>query len=192
MRPRSWRRKKESLGRRSDYDLFPVSGVFVVIGLLAGIAFLGTNFIAWNFHFPTPIERLLWHISSGGLFGLVILAGPAAELVYSSHRVRTMQENTRKHRKTLEDSDPPGEKAAWKDHLVYKFRILAMKVRNNSPENDPNLDVSLNFESGGMQIVLVYVVFRAYILVEDVIAFRALPVEAYSTVDWWKFVPHIG
>ena len=193
IRPHSWRRKKkESLGRRSDFDLFPVSGVFVVIGYLAGLAFLGTNFIAWNFHFPTPIERLLWRISSGGLFGLVILAGPGAELVYSSHRVRTMQENTRKHRKTLEDTGPPGEKAGWKDYLVYKFRILAMKVRNNSPENDPNLDVSLHFASLGMQIVMVYVVFRAYILVEDVIAFRALPVEAYSTVDWWKFVPHIG
>ena len=194
MCPRSWRRKKEreSLGRRSDYDMLPVSGIFLWIGFLAGIAFLGTNFIAWNFHFPTPTERLLWRISSGGLFGLAILACPGAVLVYSSPRVRIMQEKTRKHRKILEGSGRPTEKTGWKDYLVYKFRILAMKVRNNSLENDPYLDVSLNFASGGMQISIVYFLFRAYILVEDVIAFRALPVEAYRTIDWWKFVPHIS
>ena len=193
MRPRSWRRKKkESFGRRSEIDLLPMSGIFVVIGILASLAFVGTNFIAWNFHFPTSVERLLWRISSGGLFGLVIIAAPGAELVYNSHKVRTMQENTRKHRKTLEDSGHPVEKVGWKAYLVYKFRILAMKIRNNSPDNDPYLDVSLNFASGGFQLVMIYVVFRAYFLVEDVVAFRALPVGAYDTVDWWKFVPHFG
>jgi hypothetical protein len=38
----------------------------------------------------------------------------------------------------------------------------------------------------------VYTIFRTYILVEDVIAFRALPADAYSTVDWWAFLPHVG
>ena len=193
IRPRSWRRKKkESLGRRSEIDVLPITGVAKLIGILGSLTFMGTNFIAWNFHFPTSIERLLWRISSGGLITLSALAVSGAEVLYGNHGVRTMQENVQKHRKMLEDSGHPSEKARWKDDLVYKFRILAMKVRNNSPGNDPNLDVSLNFAFGGMQILTVYTLFRAYILVEDVIAFRALPAEAYSTVNWWKFVPHVG
>jgi hypothetical protein len=38
----------------------------------------------------------------------------------------------------------------------------------------------------------VYTIFRVYILLEDVIAFRALPVDAYTTVRWWTFFPHIS
>ena len=193
MRPRSWRwkKQKESLGRRSESDVLPVTGVTMVIGYLAGLAFLGTNFIAWNFHFPTSIERLLWRVSSCGLIGLAAVAVPAAEW-NSNHRIMTMQENVRKHRKRLEDSGHPGETARRKDRLVHKFRILAMKIRNNSSANDPNLDVSVSFALTGMLILVVYFLFRAYLLMEDLVAFRALPAKAYSTVDWWRFVPHVG
>jgi len=103
-----------------------------------------------------------------------------------------MQEKVRKYRKALEDSGRPEKTARWKDRILHKFRILAMKIRNKSPDRDPNLDVSFNFAIGGMLILTVYCLFRAYILVEDIIAFRALPVKAYSTVDWWAFVPHVG
>jgi len=97
-----------------------------------------------------------------------------------------------KRRKALEDSDLSNEKAKWKGRLVSEFRALTMKIRNNSPENDPNLDISLFFVLVGVPGVTVYTLFRAYILVEDIIAFRALPADAYSTVDWWAFAPHIG
>jgi hypothetical protein len=102
-----------------------------------------------------------------------------------------MQEKVQERRKALEDSSLPA-KAKWKDHLVYQFRALAMKISNNSPKNDPNLDVSLLFILAAVPIFAVYFLFRAYILVEDIIAFRALPADAYSTVNWWAFVPHIG
>lgn len=193
MRPRSWWwKKKQSLGRRSEIDVLPVTGFAMVIGFLGGIAFIGTNFIAWNFHFRTSIQRLLWRIWSCGLITVAALPVPGAELLFDNNGVRTMQENVQKHRKTLEDSGTPGETARWKDHLVYKFRILAMKTRNNSSENDANLDVSLGFAFGGMLILVVYFLFRAYVLTEDIIAFRALPAKACSTVNWWKLVPHVG
>jgi hypothetical protein len=67
IRPRSWRKEEKSLGRRSENDILPVTGAAWVVTMLATLGFVGTNFIAWNFHFPTPIERLLWRISSCGL-----------------------------------------------------------------------------------------------------------------------------
>jgi hypothetical protein len=103
-----------------------------------------------------------------------------------------MQGMVQKRRKALEESSLPGERAKWKDRLVYKFRVLAMKIRNNSPEKDPNLDMSLLFVLLGVPTSAVYILFRAYILVEDIIALRALPADAYSTVNWWAFAPHIG
>jgi len=81
MRPRSWRWKKESLGRRSEIDVLPVTGVAMVIGFLGGLAFIGTNFIAWNFEFPTSIERLLWRISSCSLTTVSALSVSGAEIV---------------------------------------------------------------------------------------------------------------
>ena len=193
--PASWRpkdKKENSLGRRSETDALPVTGVAMLIGFLAGLAFLGTNFIAWDFHFPTSIERLLWRISSCSLITASVIAIAGAEKRYSVHRIKTMQEDVQKRRKSLEDSGQPDKTAKWKDRLVYVFRVLAMKIRNNSSEKHPKFDVSLNFALGGMQILMVYAFFRAYILTEDIIAFRALPVSAYSTVDWWRFIPHVG
>lgn len=67
-----------------------------------------------------------------------------------------------------------------------------MKIWNNGPENDPNLDVSLSFVLVGVPAFAVYTVFRVYILLEDVIAFRALPAGAYNTVNWTICFPHLS
>ncbi|PQE27611.1 Major facilitator superfamily domain general substrate transporter protein [Rutstroemia sp. NJR-2017a BBW] len=193
MSPRSWRReKKVSLGRRSENDTLPITGVAWVIAVFFTIIFMGTNFIAWNFHFPTSTERLLWQLSSCGLVLIAIIGLPANEMLYGKNRIKTMQERVQKYRKALEGSDTPGEKARWTDCLIYKVRTLAMKIRNNSLENDPNLDMSLFFVLAGVPVFAFYSLCRFYILVEDVISFRGLPADAYSTVDWWAFVPHVG
>lgn len=192
MRPHAWQRSNEkSLGRRSDNDVLPVTGVAMVIGLLSAAAFMSTNFIAWNFHFSTPIERLLWRLSSCGLVVICCVGMAFIKLLYSKRRIKTMQEKVQERRKALEDCSLP-DNAKWKDRLVYQFRTLAMKIRNNSPKNDPNLDMSLFFVLAGVSSFAVYFLFRTYILVEDMIAFRALPADVYSTVDWWAFVPHVG
>lgn len=36
-----------------------------------------------------------------------------------------------------------------------------------------------------------YIVARGYLLTEDLIAFRALPPNAYKTVDWSQFFFHV-
>lgn len=79
MRRQHWQEKmNKSIGRRSDNDVLPVTGVAYAITVLATIAFVGTNFIAWNFRFPTPIERSLWRISSCGKFPSSLSVCPAS------------------------------------------------------------------------------------------------------------------
>lgn len=104
MRRQHWQRKMEkSVGRRSDNDVLPVEGVAHVIGVLFAVAFLGTNFIAWNSHFPTPTDRLLWRISSIGLMAIGWVGGIYATSLYSDSEIKVMQKNIQQHRRALED-----------------------------------------------------------------------------------------
>lgn len=102
-----------------------------------------------------------------------------------------MQLNVRHRRRALEGSDVPGSKAKWTQRSLHKMRIFAMKTRNNVPDNDSNLDVSITFVLAMILSCTTYTVFRLYVLVEDVIAFRGLPNNAYRTVNWSAFFPHL-
>jgi hypothetical protein len=103
-----------------------------------------------------------------------------------------MQNLVQKRRKELGDSSLISEETKAKHRIICKFHVLAMKIRNNSPEEDPNLDVSILFLCLGLPCAVLYAFFRAYILVEDIVSIRALPTDAYSTVSWTAFVPYIG
>ncbi|KAF2231874.1 hypothetical protein EV356DRAFT_535048 [Viridothelium virens] len=193
IRPQLWQRKMEkSFGRRSDTDVLPVTGAAFVTGWLSTAAFISTYFIAWNFHFPTPIERLLWRLTSGMLVAMLLVGPFYFNMLYGERGIKRMQEKVRKYRKALEDAGPPGEKSKWKDRLVYKLRSFAMKIMNNSPGNDPSLDVSLFFVFVAVPSLATYALLRAYVWVEDLIACRALPADAYKTVNWSAFIPHFG
>ena len=82
-----------------------------------------------------------------------------------------------------------------KEKGLKKWRILvskfAAKLRNNSPDKDPQLEVSLRFFIPCLILCFLYCLFRAYILIEDIIGLRNLPSSAYDSVDWSRYVPHI-
>lgn len=189
-RLRGRQRKHNSFGRRSENDVLPLKGVASAINWISGFAFLSTNFIAWNFHFPTSMEQRLWHISSCGLVA-VGAGGVAFTLWYNDRRIAKMQEKVRERRLALESTVLPGTKATWKQWFSYHFRVRVMRICNNSLNDDPNLDAAPVFNIFGVAGFTLYGVARAYILVEDVVAFRALPTKAYLTVNWAAFLPHV-
>ena len=191
--PKSWQKKNtESFGQRSDSDMLPSDGWTLAIAVVSTFAFMGTNFITWNFHFPTQVEKLLWRLASSGLAIIFVLGMPTVEMLYSSRRIKSMQAKVQRRRQALERSGLTGGQTHWRARFARRLRIIGMKVRNNSPETDPSLDVSLVFLLVGVSIAVVYPFFRIYLLVEDVIAFRALPEDAYTTVNWMAFAPHVG
>lgn len=193
IRRQHWLKKMDkSIGRRSDNDVLPVKGRTFMIGLVAAMAFEGVNFIAWNFHFPTPLEKTLWRFSSCGLIAISVIGVVILEFLYDDRGIKSMQEKVQKRRKALEERDFSIRNARWKDRLIHRFQSLSTKIMNNSPENDPNLDMSLFFAVAGVSGFAIYTVFRLYVLLEDVIALRALPADVYTTVNWWAFVPHFG
>lgn len=183
---------EKSHGRRSDNDVLPLNGVAMVIGVLATIVFLSINFIPWNFTFPTSTERLLWRVSSCGLVGIFIPLIFYTDIFFGKDRIHQMQLTVRAHRAKLQELlDSNANKVSWKSWLIYKAHVFAMKLRNNSPMNDPDLDVSLHFLLMGVPIFAIYSLFRVYLLVEDIIAFRAISADAFDTVKWMAFIPHM-
>jgi hypothetical protein len=193
LRPQQWQQKKAtSMGRRSDNDVLPVEGWTFVIGLAASAIFAGINFIAWNFHFPTATEQLLWRISCCGFVAICVIGITVERCLWHSGGVQAMQEKVQSHRIAFANLDSPGDKSHWRQRWKTRTRRLLMKLRNNSPEQDPKRDVSATFAASGIFGLSVYFVFRMYVLVEDIISLRALPASAYKTVVWWTFAPNLS
>ena len=59
-------------GRRAAPISIQMDSVFFGMGL-GGSVFGAVHFAAWNFTFPTPVERLLWRISCGIIVGFPVL-----------------------------------------------------------------------------------------------------------------------
>ena len=75
--------------------------------------------------------------------------------------------------------------------FVNRARRFLSETHNVSPDKDPHLDAPIGLLLGTTVLCGLYVVFRMYILAEDVVGLRSLPSNAYDTVDWLSFIPHI-
>ena len=180
------------LGRRSENDVLPVRGRAMAINLALACAFLGINFIAWNFQFPTLAERRLWRVCSSVLLAGSLLV-PALAEVYSESRVAKMQADVQRRRKALHrEMSKLGTSKGGKQKLSLRLRTLTMRLGNNSPNDDPRLDVSPVFAVVMTTAFAICLFARMAILAEDFASFRALPPIAYQTVEWSRFLPHLG
>ena len=147
--------------------------------------FSGINLVAWNFPFPSATERLLWRAAS--------LTIPASLCVFwfwhkcNEKWFQDLKSSRLAHRwgrLTCATHIPSwiSSNPLWKK---------AAKIRNLSYENDPAWEMELKAIIPYCFIASSYFVARVYILTEDIVAFRALPTTAYSSVDWSQYIPHI-
>ncbi|MCJ1263857.1 hypothetical protein MMC22_003727 [Lobaria immixta] len=66
-----WVQSRSESGIDGNYDLVPLpndvfcsDGYFFLGAIIGGTVFGGLHCFAWNFHFPTPVEALVWRICS--------------------------------------------------------------------------------------------------------------------------------
>jgi hypothetical protein len=161
----------------SDMALPPLSLSLEFVEAAFSIPFLGINFVAWSWHFPTPVEQWLWRISSVILCFTFGFGCAAHGLCYFWHPIEKAQRQAKQQRNLPDKS---------------KVVKLAVRLRNNSPNDDPNLDIPLRILLPGLPLMLLYVVCRLYIFVEDGLAFRSQPSGVYKSIDWMQYLPHIG
>lgn len=139
---------------------------------------------AWNFYFPTNVEKLLWRISSiyfivyGAIGDIYIWFWDQSTLKKGKDRITPLplQEQAHQRKKML----------IW-DQINH----FADKLRNLSPDKDPELAIPLRIWSFPTLLCALYCFGRTYILVEDLIGLRRLPADAYTTVEWSQYIPHL-
>ena len=163
---------------RIPSDQFPkMSFFFTVVSGVFILAFGATFAIAWNWHFPTEAEQVLWRTAS--IYNAVYTTvGGLHMWLWDSIFL------PRFHARMMDVEMESDEAEAPKRD---KFGDL---VRNLSPEQDPWLRMPLRYLVSTTVLCASYCVFRLYIFIEDFIGLRSLPASAFQQVDWSRYIPH--
>lgn len=176
-RPHNRNRGDKFLRTELDYEVF--AGV---IALLFG----GTFLCAWNFHFPTTVERVLWRCASSYFMVYVVVGGGYTWMLhlklldkYETGRLPTT--NT-----TPGDTQKQGLK-----HCAGSFLNNMKNVLLLSTQEAKNSGLPLRLLFPVRFLCTFYCIFRAYIFIEDAISLRSQPSSAYTTVNWSQYIPHI-
>lgn len=172
-RPQTRIRGDNFLKTELDHELF--AAVFI-----AGFssAFMG----AWNFHFPTTAERNLWRCASVYTLGYGMVGS-----IYVWIWDRWLP--PRQQGEELEMGRPGLlglPKSVRNGKMSWTKRIGAV-----SPDDPPDAPIPISLLGPCTFLCFFYCLFRIYILVEDVIGLRSLPLSAFDSVRWSDYIPHI-
>ncbi|KAL2144735.1 hypothetical protein VTI28DRAFT_8581 [Corynascus sepedonium] len=191
-----------------DFDLQLVAAGFIAV-------FSAIFVIAWNSHFPTLFEQMAWRAASlymmlYGVIGCLWMGmwvwvffpriryaeGPALSLFERGLHIEFPGLHRTLYREPcLPRIEPTRHKHQKQTRSLLRIldeagRVLT-KTYNISPDKDPHLNIPAGFMIGNTVLCLLYLVFRAYILIEDLVGLRSLPSDAYKTVEWLSFLPHV-
>jgi hypothetical protein len=148
---------------------------------LVGIINGGLHLIAWNSHFPTDTERLLWRISAfsaGGLFPIAMLwvstlsaAGPIVQMTLNMSLL--------------------GGKDNWK-LFSHDFSALIRNFLHDDEIWVPWLPLHARLVIVGPIWVagIWYSLCMLYLTVGPFLCVRNLPKGTYNVVEWTGFLPH--
>ncbi|KAL8689568.1 MAG: hypothetical protein Q9218_004786 [Villophora microphyllina] len=174
------------LPRREQYLLLAITtGCFAVF------------FIAWNDDFPTATERMFWRASCITMMSLLYVGLAISEVVQAYNIFQRRSQQASPGLSTPRSGIPahgnwPTPKFGRIKRLVKRLDKTFNKVRNNSPDDDPELYVPLRVILPLYVMGFAYFFCRTYILIEDALELRSLPASAYASVNWEKFWPHLG
>ena len=173
----------------SSLNFPPLDRHIILIILLIAFSYTGIFVAGWNLHFPTSTERTLWRICSLGTMIITVIGG----LFESSFLL-----NGRRHSVSalVQASDI---ELISQGHILptapaeqpTRLQSMLQNLRNNTPSKDPYFDIPIRSLLITTPICALYCIFRAFILIEDLITLRQLPASAFAAIDWSTYVPHI-
>jgi hypothetical protein len=159
---------------------------------VGGISF-GINLIAWNFWFPSTFERNMWRASAITSLACALYAWIYQFILitfFPKLKERACRQSA-SVRDELGSKTSPQFKDSIKERIITKWKNMANRLRNNSPNKEPALTVPIRVILPSLFVSTLYLIARCYLLTEDLIAFRALPPHAYKTVSWSQLFFHI-
>ena len=135
----------------------------------------GIHIFGWRFDFPTRAERILWRVASLQMFCTAAIFW-VAELLAGLYRDQVAK-------LILTMIFHPSQISE-----VKKLRKGGPKRPQPTPETFP-----LPWEfATSMTVFSLYLIARAYVLVEMFVGLRTLPRSAYENVNWAGFLPHVS
>ena len=175
----------------------PKGWIFVCMALTA--ACFSVFLVGWDYSFPTRTEQILWRVASVTMMSMCVALTTVSQLagLYSDSKLQKTI-NSPRFASWTSRTDPQTESGRRVQEskkgvaLLKKVDNAFNRVRNNSFDKDPQLYVPLRIIVPLYLIGVSYCHARAYILIADIIELRALPASAYASVDWQRFVPHLG
>jgi hypothetical protein len=151
---------------------------------LCFFAFMVIFVAGWNFYFPTYVEKLLWRISS---IYFIVYGALGDWYIWFWNQSRLKKRKDKITPLPLQEQPCKKKKKAIWDQM----NRVADKMRNLSPDKDPELAIPLRIWTFPTLLCALYCFGRAYILIEDFIGLRKLPADAYTTVEWSRYIPHL-
>ena len=145
-----------------DHESLVLFGLPVVAAIFGAL-----HCIAWNFHFPSDIEQLLWRIGS-----LTITLIPSVPFVYYPLALIARLLKFLKGR--------------YGFHLSIPFISLPQSVKEAVAMT---LVVIMVFLAGAGLVA--YMLARLLLLTQAVMLLRKQPESAFYAINWSNFLPHI-
>lgn len=136
----------------------------------------------------------MWRASSISLIGTVVICEVYHEIL--NHFFPNLKQqacdrfaqiklgNTNHNRKE-------SSKTKLSDRFLRKWKLFTQWLPNNSANHNPAMTMPSVVLIPALACGALYSLARAYILLEDLIAFRAQAPDVYRSVDWSNFLPHI-
>lgn len=157
-------------------------------------------FAAWNHDFPTHVELILWRVTAIAFMTILYVTFLVSELIRAFHVGEARSDSWLQRHLASMPSPSVGSSRRWlavRDNKVAtritkRINKILDKIRNNSPDGDPELTLPLRAILPLWIIAWLYVSCRGYLLLADIIELRSLPASAFETVNWEAFWPHLG
>lgn len=142
---------------------------------LAGALFGAMHCLAWNFEFPSHVERIMWRAASVGLAStcVVLMLVAIMRKVLSSHALSVNVTSARVKSISLRLKRRPADADADVD--AEAVTVTAADY------TDISLCVYLEY----------YFVARIILLAVAITSLRLLPPSTFDTIDWIESIPHI-
>ena len=151
------------------------------------LTYCGLFVSAWNFNFPTVVERYLWRGASLTLLGCAFVYAAITHLILEAYPIL----KAKFHAKLSIRREDSGKRGVHKTWVGQKAHSIAQNIRNNSIGRDPALELPLKAILPVYFVAFIYCCCRTYIFIEDFIELRSLPTSAYETVNWSTFLIHL-
>ena len=174
------------------YPELPIDKMWVNFVVHTGYAAI--HIIGWNFYFATGVERTLWRVTNLGILSSIISFWIIHLCWWVLPTIMAPRESQAPRRiskvstaESLNDKVP----SRHPPNLVTRLRCVVTGLRSHFSEPDPAKGIPLIALVPVIICAVVYVISRAYVTLESFISLRALPSDAYQTVDWTVWLPHL-